>query len=70
MAGIITAVASLALVLGALLAWVLSNERRISTLEKGQETHDEEFKRIDTKLDSVHERLDGYFAGHGRRGGP
>lgn len=70
-AGIITAVATLALVLGAIAGFLLRNERRTATLEKGHQDLKDEQLRIRNSITAVHERLDGFFLGKGRRaGGP
>ena len=68
--GLITAVASLGLLLGGLGAWILSNERRIAALERSYEAAIETTRRIDAAMEAFHDRLDSYFTGRERRQAP
>jgi hypothetical protein len=67
MVGLLTAFGAIAGVFGGLIAWILSNERRIATLEKGQCDLEESNRRIDNSVASAHERLDGWLQGRGSR---
>lgn len=67
MAGIIAAITTAALVLGGLAAWILSNERRITTLENAAVERKEDIAEIKQSHIALHERLDGYFLGRGHR---
>jgi len=66
-AGTITAVASAGVVLGGLGAWILSNERRISALERSYEAALATTLRVDAAIEALHERLDAHFTGRERR---
>jgi hypothetical protein len=67
MAELLTAFAAIAGIFGGLIAWVLSNERRIATLEKGQCDLETNNTRLDKSITSAHERLDGWMEGRGGR---
>jgi hypothetical protein len=67
MAGLITAIASVAMVLGAIIAWLLFNERRIATLEQAQKTYLVDQQEVRDSITALHERLDAYFLGNGPR---
>jgi hypothetical protein len=67
MAGIITAVATVALVLGGLIAWIASNASRLAVLEQSKIDRDESIREVKKAIVAIHDRLDAYFIGRGPR---
>jgi Na+/glutamate symporter len=67
MAGIITAVATVCLVLGAFIGFIVSVLSRLSSLEQSREDDKDNDKEIKQSIRAIHERLDAYFIRSGPR---
>lgn len=69
--GMVLSPETIATVLGAILAWLLRNERRISKLEQAgkddRRACEKNTREIKESVVAVHERLDSFFTGRDRK---